>query len=111
MLNFIISPPHKANASDNIREAGLQAQHAALQQQKLSDELERMKTITEAMWELLKEKTGLNDEELKKKISLITIKRANQAVRNCPKCERIISAKSAKCVFCGEPVEKTLIFD
>src|SRR5262249_4875521 len=73
----------------------------------LEDDLARMRLVCAAVWELLKEKTGLTEEDLVAKVALMDAKdgvadgKLTRSIRNCVKCGRTVSAKQNKCMYCG----------
>jgi hypothetical protein len=71
-------------------------------------ELERLLMITEALWEILKEKHGYTDDELVRRIALIDLKDgtldgrvAKSAPAQCPKCGRVLGKRHVTCLYCG----------
>jgi hypothetical protein len=79
--------------------------------QQLRGEVERLYFITEALWRILKEKNGLDDNEIVKQIALIDAedgkidgRKAKTPPQPCPKCGRILAKQRTKCMFCGELV-------
>lgn len=79
--------------------------------QQLRAEVERLYFITEALWRILKEKNGLDDNEIVKQIALIDAedgkmdgRKAKTPPQPCPKCGRILAKQRTKCMFCGELV-------
>lgn len=75
-------------------------------------DVERLYMITEALWTLLREKHGYDEDELVKQISLIDLrdgkldgKTAPAQPRPCPKCNRALGHNRQRCIFCGELVE------
>ena len=77
----------------------------------LQAEVERLFFITEALWRILKDKHGMDDNELVKQITLIDIedgkldgKKPKTPPQPCPKCNRVIGRQRVKCLFCGEPI-------
>ncbi|HOA96627.1 zinc ribbon domain-containing protein [Acetivibrio saccincola] len=72
------------------------------------DPIERQMIISEAIWELLKEKTGLTDEDLVKKVREIDLRDGVLDGRvkpeppvACPKCNKKMKKGSSTCVYCG----------
>jgi len=74
-------------------------------------ELERLYLITEALWRILKEKNGLDDNEIIRQIALIDMedgrldgRKAKTPPKPCPKCGRTLNKQRMKCMYCGELV-------
>ena len=77
----------------------------------LESEVERLLMITEALWTILQERFGYDDQELIKRIVMIDMrdgkldgKVAADAPKSCPKCNRILFKHRPRCLYCGEPV-------
>lgn len=77
----------------------------------LQGEVERLLLITEALWRILKEKHGLDDNELVKQITMIDIedgkldgRKPAKPPQPCPKCGRTLGKNRPRCLFCGEPI-------
>ena len=77
----------------------------------LKKQVERLLMITEALWTILKEKHGLEDKELLRRIVEIDLRDGQLDGRvsatppePCPKCQRIVAKGSVRCMYCGEPL-------
>ena len=77
----------------------------------LQRQVERLMMITEALWTILKEKHGLEDKELLRRIVEIDLRDgqldgrvATTPPEPCPKCQRIVAKGSVRCMYCGEPL-------
>ena len=74
--------------------------------------LDRSMLALEALWELVQEKLDLSDEDLADRIVEIDMRdgkldnkrRTDPAV--CPQCERVVSIRFYKCLYCGEAIAK-----
>ena len=77
--------------------------------QLLEQRYERMRLVTNALWQLLKEHTGLTDSDLKRFIEKVDLAdgradgrmSANTRAMDCPKCSRRILKNAAVCPWCG----------
>jgi hypothetical protein len=90
-----------------ISEARNNANKVGTYVRELEQKLEKLNLICASMWELLKEKTELTEQDLVKKIievdredGKIDGKKARKAIL-CKKCDRPISTTLKKCLFCG----------
>lgn len=75
----------------------------------LRDQVDHLYFITEALWRILKEKNGLDDNEIIRQITLIDMedgkldgRKAKSPPKPCPKCARIVGKQRIKCMYCGE---------
>ncbi len=112
MLNFHIYPADTLR-KDQVKDAQGLAQQTSVETQRLRDEVHHLSIIAQAMWELLREKNGTTDDELKKKITEVEFEKAKAytaSTLKCQKCARIVSIKSKTCLFCGEKIEHKEIF-
>ena len=75
--------------------------------EKLRESVMQLALINQALWELVRERLDLTDEELKEKASEIDLREGNadgqQASegRKCPQCGRVMYRRHAKCFYCG----------
>ncbi|MEM0967376.1 MAG: hypothetical protein AAGJ81_14610 [Verrucomicrobiota bacterium] len=75
----------------------------------LQQRLDKLEIVSEAMWLLLKEKTGLSDEDLIYKVSEVDLedgkldgKKKKPSARECHKCGRKNHRNHTRCLYCGE---------
>ena len=72
-----------------------------------SRRLDQLALISQAIFELLRETSGLTDEQLKKKIIEIDGRdgevdgRITPRAKKCPKCDATMSPQFGRCLFCG----------
>jgi hypothetical protein len=76
----------------------------------LQSDVERLLIVTEALWTILKEKQGLDEQELVRQMVIIDMRDgkldgrvAATAPRKCGKCQRTLYKHRLKCLYCGEP--------
>lgn len=89
------------------------AREARTDVQLLEQDVERLLMITEALWNILKEKHGYDDNELIRRIGEIDFRdgrldgrKAAAPPRQCPHCHRILIKKRPFCMYCGKPVAR-----
>ena len=75
----------------------------------LRGDVERLYFIAEALWRILQEKHGIEDQEIIRQIAAIDMedgkldgRKAPQAPQPCPKCGRTLTKQRLKCMYCGE---------
>ena len=74
--------------------------------------VERLSMITEALWNILKEKHGYSDDELMERITEIDLRdgrldgrAASNETLTCPQCKRMHVAKHRPlCLYCGATI-------
>ncbi len=74
----------------------------------LRSDVERLMIIAEALWEILRDRFGLDDAELFRRMAEIDLRdgRADGRLapsppRPCPDCGRVMSRGRPICLFCG----------
>lgn len=111
MLSFNIAP---VNRKEDLVATKSDTMHAISEHDKLVDEVHHLRMLIEATWNLLKEKTKLSDEDLKKELTAIKLKHAEAAAKSepgkCENCGKPLALESKKCVFCGIVQEKDELF-
>lgn len=88
---------HKAQAS------GLQVADAQERARAAEQNVDRLMLTSAAMWSLVKQRTGLTDQDLILRVRQMEGDQAEgrgPAVK-CAKCGRTVPARKAKCMYCG----------
>jgi hypothetical protein len=82
-----------------------------------AEHLDKLLLICQAMWELVKEKTDLKDEDLLKMVTELDLKdgkpdgKYTKPPVDCPKCGAKICRKFNRCFFCGQEYSEGSVFD
>jgi len=73
--------------------------------------LGKLEIVAEALWELLRENTGLSEVDLLERVAEIDLrdgrydgKRKKIPSVECPKCGRMNSKQHGACLYCGETI-------
>ena len=105
-----------AHQAQRINEAEDKAKHgakevAALDSQlrAMSERFEKLVLITTALWSLIKERTDLTEEQLMERIREIDLQDGQadgkiskpKNIYRCPKCDRTMSTRHGRCLYCG----------
>ena len=70
----------------------------------------KMALVNQALFELLKERTGISDEDLRRKIREVDLRdgsedgKLNARSLRCPKCGGTVTAGSLSCKTCGATI-------
>lgn len=78
--------------------------------------VQRMALASQAMWELVRETTGITEDQLRERMHEIDLRdgcrdgRISPQVLTCPQCSRAVSSKNPRCMFCGEDVPRQHVF-
>jgi hypothetical protein len=82
----------------------------------LRAEVERLTLITQALWELTKQKLAVTDQELLQMIEAVdkldgkVDGKPTRTAETCPQCARPVSLNTNTCFFCGTQVERKRVF-
>lgn len=83
----------------------------------LSSQVDRLTLACQAMWELVRERTELTEEDLAQKIEEIDARdgevdgKMGARIVPCPSCGRNSNSRRSSCVWCGEPIEREHAFE
>lgn len=71
--------------------------------------------INEALWELIREKLRLTDDEFNEKLYAIDMRDGTLDGKNqrshamkCPQCNRMVSHRHAACLYCGHIMDDSV---
>ena len=120
MYGSLFSAGAAAQARAQSNAANMAGERAAREASKARSELEgvefnveKLLMITEALWIILKEQLGYEDEELMKRIQEIDMRdgKLDGKVKGsinpaCPECQRVLIGKMPKCLYCGTEVNR-----
>ncbi len=94
--------------------AGSSAARANTNVRYLQKDVERLTMICEAMWSMLRDKLGVDDEELMARIAELDLSDGEADGRKevsgpamCPKCSRPNSRRHDFCIYCGTLIRTT----
>ena len=79
--------------------------------------LNRLSLACQAMWELLKENSDLNELDLENKILEVDLRdgkadrKITTRVLSCPSCGKNTNSKRNNCIMCGAPLSKSNQFE
>ena len=100
-----------------IRDAKRTARRSQEDTDDLRTRVDRLHLATTAMWELLCERTGLDEDDLLAKIQEIDLRdgkrdgridtRASASPVECPECTRTNNARRTACLYCGVELPPT----
>ena len=77
---------------------------------------DRISLACQALWELLKERTDLTEEDLQQRILDVDLRdgvadgKITQQLSECPECKRPTNSKRAYCIFCGAKLDQPNAF-
>jgi hypothetical protein len=72
---------------------------------------DKLLMVCEALWTILRDKHGLTDEDLINRVNDIDLQDGQldgrvkkNVIARCPECDRTISRRHPKCIYCGTPI-------
>jgi rubrerythrin len=92
------------------------AKNAAYDARDLKDQVERLALASQAMWEIIRDKLELQEEDVYEKMEEIDIKdgrrdgKLSGEILTCKQCGRKGNSSRQLCIYCGSPSKKTLLF-
>ena len=107
----------EAQADMAAREAASHAREATQAASEVERRLDKLTLISMAMWSFLTEKLQLNEEDLMERVKRLDLMdgeldgKIQRQVAQCPKCNRIMSPRHTRCLYCGAERLKLTAFD
>ena len=84
----------------------------------IEDRFERLSLVCMAMWSLLQDKTDLTERDLMDRVKVIDLmdgqadgKASKVGVTKCGSCDRAMSARHIRCIYCGSERPAGSAFD
>ena len=102
----------KFDASHAKDEVGRQADRV----RELEFAVQRSALVNQALWELLRSRFDLEEADLLAKVKEIDLRdgkldgRMSAQTQTCPTCDRVLSAKYTRCIYCGTDIHKRHVF-
>ena len=98
------------DAKDAANRAQRQNTDLKAEIRQLRDKITSLSTACQALWELLRDRSKLTEEDLAKKIAALEGEMSEALV--CPQCGRAVSRKkNDTCLFCGIQASRGRVFD
>ena len=94
--------------------AATRADNAERKVKMLEESLGKAMLISEALWELLSERTGLKIEDLHKKMYEIDMRDGTLDGKNqrkaveCSGCGRMVGPRHSVCLYCGQVIDESV---
>jgi hypothetical protein len=107
-----------ASTTGNTQDSGAsqarqQAREATSSVEFLQDRVDRLELICEALWELLKTRMDVNDDQLMGWIAELDLTdgtadgKRSRGPAECPSCSRPNSPRHQNCIYCGTMLKTT----
>jgi hypothetical protein len=104
-----------ADAARSASDAEADAARARYRVEALEERLDRLTLVAEALWGLLRERLGIEEEELVERMKAVDLSdgvtdgRFKRPAAPCPSCARMVSARHARCIYCGAAMPRAPI--
>jgi hypothetical protein len=78
----------------------------------LEERIDKLSLLNYALWSLLQERVGLTEAELIARVEELDLKdgkrdgRITGGIVNCPDCNRPLSQRHRKCLYCGYALQE-----
>lgn len=102
---------------DSARAAGA-SKRTEREVQFLEDRFERLSLVCMAMWSLMQDKTNVTEAELLERVQTIDLmdgrvdgKATKVGVVKCHQCDRPMSERHLRCIYCGAEKRASSAFD
>lgn len=96
-----------ARVQSDVSAARNQTRGVAREVADLDRRVDRLSLVCEALWELLKESTGLTEEAVYQKMEEIDLRdgkldgKISRTVLECDQCGRAVNSRRPQCIYCG----------
>lgn len=106
-LSYLIREMHRTRLGPPFKKLEDDALELQTQVRALSDRLDRMALISQTMWELLRERTNLTNEEIVAKMEEIDLRdgvadgKIRPKVFICETCGHKVNDTNERCIYCG----------
>jgi len=98
-MGWLEASTREAEAS--AQQALHSADHSEAELRRLEICFAKLSQLTAGMWELVKDKIGVTDDELQEVMNKIAAQRQQeQQQRVCPQCGRAMSMRDRHCLYC-----------
>lgn len=115
LSDFFPEPDFSSSAADMGAISKTRSPDAAVE--RMSARLDRLALASQAMWELLRDRYGVSEDELREKMAEIDLRdgRKDEAISitvlACPACGHKTNSKRPWCIVCGIPVAGKHVFE
>ena len=112
-------PSARRNGGSGVSTGGPDLKNimAAGTMRSVAERLDKLMLISEALWSLVREKTGLGEEDLLKRMEELDPSdgaedgKSSKKGIDCKKCGRTVSMRYTRCLYCGARHRPESAFD
>lgn len=91
---------------------GARGDSTATELEELRARLDRMALFTEALWQILTQRVGIEEAELLEAVRALDLSdgkldgKVKPTAVTCPSCERVIAKRRHQCIYCGTEIAR-----
>jgi hypothetical protein len=101
-----------SEASRNAAAAKSQAISAEEKAAALREQVDKLTLVCAALWELVKDKTALTEEDLMTRVGVLAASgKLAHTLHPCAQCGRPVAPRHRTCMYCGATQPTTGVFD
>jgi len=107
-------PPGSFGSSGDAARAESKAHSVERQLRRLQANLAKSLLINEALWEIIRDRHNLTEQDLHEKLYEIDMRdgvldgqNQRKAVK-CPNCSRTVSPRHPACIYCGQIIDNSV---
>ena len=110
-MPFTVIPVHTKvidkKTTEKIKALSKESSALVSKIENLEDNIDRLTLITQALWEILQKKVGIEESELTALIEEIDLRdgkrdgKVSKTPQKCSKCNQSVSVKTNVCFYCG----------
>lgn len=110
LSGMLASGPYSPHGTSETALSGVEAgraERAVDEVRQLEDRMDRLVLVNMALWSLLQEKTGLTEKDLMDRVQQVDLAdgqldgKARKPLARCPDCDRVMSPRHKRCLYCG----------
>lgn len=96
------------SAADQASRGESEAKRAAREVRDLQARIDALTLACTTMWSLMQTRFGMTDAEFGSRLREIDLRdgkldgRIAPEIKSCPKCQRTMSSRHARCLYCGD---------
>jgi len=102
--------------TDDVADARSTANNAQLKVAELEERIDKLTLVCYAMWDLLREKSGVTEEDLVSRVAILDAAdgeadgKISKKVRPCVHCGRPVASRHQQCLYCGVSQPANTVF-
>jgi hypothetical protein len=106
-----------AEARTDAIEAKVQVAEHSDRMRTLEVRVSHMALACQAMWEMLRDRVGITEQELLAKMNEVDLRdgakdgRMTPVLTSCPACGKPSNSKNSSCMYCGAALPKRHVFE